>query len=62
MEVEPGSVAALREAFAGLPLAEIGRTVADGDRLRASVGGKLCLDEPLPELKSIWKSGLARWY
>lgn len=62
MEVEPGKVAALRASFAGLPLAEIGRTVADGDRLRVSVGGKECLDEPLPELKSIWKGGLARWY
>jgi phosphoribosylformylglycinamidine (FGAM) synthase-like enzyme len=62
MEVAAEQLGALHAAFAGLPLEVIGRTVEGGDHLRITRGAATFLDEPLADLKAIWKSGLARWY
>lgn len=66
IEVDESNVQAVQVRFAGLSFSKVGRTV-DGHRrlvIRAGsdeVGSGVVLDEPLNELKQIWKNGLTRY-
>ena len=62
MEVAPEHVAGVRAAFAGLPLTELGGATGGHARLVVKRDGAVLVDEPIAELKAIWKGGLARWY
>jgi len=60
LEVQPASAAALREVFAGLPLAKVGTTVRE-PRLRvAGENGEWLVWAKLDELKETWQKPL-RW-
>jgi phosphoribosylformylglycinamidine synthase len=60
MEVKPEHTAALKEVFAGLPLAKVGTTVKE-PRLRiASANGEWLIWSKLDELKEAWQKPL-RW-
>jgi phosphoribosylformylglycinamidine synthase len=60
LEVRPENAAALREAFAGLPLAKVGTTVKE-PRLRvAGENGEWLVWAKLDELKEAWQKPL-RW-
>ena len=61
-EADPRHEKDLRSLFAGLPFAFIGRTVADHRRLRIGLGDAVFVDEPLNELKDLWKNGLTHYY
>jgi phosphoribosylformylglycinamidine synthase len=60
VEVKPENAAAFEAAFAGLPVARVGQTVAE-PRLRiAGAGGDWIIWAKLAELKEAWQKPL-RW-
>jgi phosphoribosylformylglycinamidine synthase len=60
LEAAPGNAAALRACFAGVPLAEVGRTVPE-TRLRiAGAAGEWVIWASLSDLKEAWQKPL-RW-
>jgi phosphoribosylformylglycinamidine synthase len=60
LEVSPANAVALREVFAGLPLAKVGTTVKE-PRLRvAGENGEWLIWAKLDELKEAWQKPL-RW-
>ncbi len=61
IEVAGEHAAAVRAAFAGLALHELGTSTAVQDLVVTHGGGQV-ISEPVAALKSIWKGGLAAWY
>jgi len=62
VEVAPENLAALAACFEGLPFAPLGRATPEHRQLQIDWGKESLLNEPLDELKSIWKNGLAQYY
>ncbi|MDB6071617.1 MAG: fgam synth ii: phosphoribosylformylglycinamidine synthase ii [Verrucomicrobiales bacterium] len=62
LEIAPADLESLQEIFAGQPLTVLGSTTPAHRRLVLTQGTQALLDEPIADLKSIWKSGLAAWY
>lgn len=62
VEVAPGNLEKLADLFEGLPFACLGRAAAEHSNLRIEWGKEILIDEPLDELKAIWKNGLAQYY
>jgi phosphoribosylformylglycinamidine synthase len=62
VEVAPENLEKLADLFEGLPFACLGRAAAEHSNLRIEWGKEILIDEPLDELKAIWKNGLAQYY
>ena len=62
LEVPAEDLESVQELFSGLPMAVLGSTTRAHRRLVIRQGAGLLIDEPLADLKSIWKDGLAAWY
>jgi len=62
MEVSPAHAAAVKAAFAGLPIQELGHATPAHASLKVTQNGRSLIDEEIAALKALWKGGLARWY
>ncbi|MCB1077509.1 MAG: phosphoribosylformylglycinamidine synthase subunit PurL, partial [Verrucomicrobiae bacterium] len=62
IEIAPEHRDAVAAHFAGLAYAELGKATGAHANLRIEFGKEILLDEPLSELKSLWKNGLAPYY
>lgn len=62
VEVAPEHLSKLADLFEGLPFAALGRATSAHANLRIEWGKETLVNEPLAELKSLWKTGLARYY
>ncbi|MEX2579837.1 MAG: phosphoribosylformylglycinamidine synthase subunit PurL [Verrucomicrobiales bacterium] len=62
VEIAPENLEKMAALFEGLPFASLGVATEAHRKLRIERGGKTLIDEPLDDLKSIWKSGLAQYY
>jgi phosphoribosylformylglycinamidine synthase len=64
VEVAAGSGGRFVELCGGLGLdvRRLGRATAEHRRLVIRRDGGLVIDEPIEELKAVWRGGLARWY
>lgn len=62
IEVAPEHRDEVAAHFAGLPVSELGVATDAHRKLRIEWGKEILLDEPLSELKSLWKNGLAPYY
>ncbi|MEM9284026.1 MAG: AIR synthase-related protein, partial [Verrucomicrobiota bacterium] len=62
VEVAPEDLEALADLFEGLPFACLGRAAAEHSNLKITRGPETLLEEPVEELKSPWKEGLAQYY
>jgi phosphoribosylformylglycinamidine synthase len=62
VEVAPENLETLANLFEGLPFACLGRAAAEHSNLRIEWGKEILINEPIEELKSLWKNGLAQYY
>jgi len=62
VEIAPGNLEKVAELFDGLPFALLGRATDEHANLRIEWGKEILIDEPLNDLKSLWKNGLAQYY
>lgn len=62
VEVAPENLEKLADLFEGLPFAALGRTTAEHSNLNIVWGKEILINEPVDELKSLWKNGLAQYY
>lgn len=64
VEVDPAQRDAFAQHFAsrGVPCQPVGQTTASHQNLIVRSQGAPVLNEPLAELKALWKGGLAGWY
>ncbi|MAS96808.1 MAG: phosphoribosylformylglycinamidine synthase subunit PurL [Verrucomicrobiales bacterium] len=62
IEVAPENLEKVADLFEGLPFACIGAATPDHGNLRVEWGKETLIDEPIDELKSLWKNGLAQYY
>lgn len=62
IEVSPANAAAVKAAFAGLPIQELGHATAAHASLKVTQNGRTLIDEEIAALKALWKGRLARWY
>ncbi|MDF1862120.1 MAG: phosphoribosylformylglycinamidine synthase subunit PurL [Verrucomicrobiales bacterium] len=62
VEVAPENLEKLSDLFEGLPFACLGRAAAEHSSLRIEWGKETLINEPIEELKSLWKNGLAQYY
>ena len=62
VEVAPENLEKLADLFEGLPFAALGRAAGEHRNLRIDWGKETLINEPIDELKSLWKNGLAQYY
>jgi phosphoribosylformylglycinamidine synthase len=62
IEVAPENLAKVADLFEGLPFAALGRATTAHANLHIEWGKETLVNEPLADLKSLWKTGLARYY
>jgi phosphoribosylformylglycinamidine (FGAM) synthase-like enzyme len=62
IEVAPEHLAKVADLFEGLPFAALGRATTTHANLHIEWGKETLVNEPLADLKSLWKTGLARYY
>ena len=62
VEIAPENLEKVADLFEGLPFALLGRATDEHHNLRVDWGKETLIDEPLDELKSLWKNGLAQYY
>jgi phosphoribosylformylglycinamidine synthase II len=62
VEVAPEHFPRVADLFEGLPFAALGRATASHRNLRIEWGKETLLNESLADLKTLWKTGLARYY
>jgi phosphoribosylformylglycinamidine synthase len=62
IEVAPEHLAKVADLFEGLPFAALGRATTAHANLHIEWGKETLLNEPLADLKSLWTTGLARYY
>ena len=60
IEISPENLAAAQALLPELRI--LGKSTPDHNCLRISGDGRLLIDQPLAELKSLWKSPLAEYY
>lgn len=61
VEVDADLAGEFEQAMAGTPCARVGQATDDG-LLTLCAGGKVVLQAPVAELKSLWKNGLTAFY
>lgn len=62
VEIAPENLEKVAEIFEGQPFAPLGRAAGEHSSLKVTRGDDVLIDEPLDELKSLWKNGLAQYY
>ncbi len=62
VEVAPENLEKLADLFEGLPFAALGRTTSEHANLNIVWGKETLINEPVDQLKSLWKNGLAQYY
>lgn len=62
VEVAPENLEKLADLFEGLPFACLGRTTSEHANLNIIWGKETLINEPVDQLKSLWKNGLAQYY
>lgn len=62
VEVAPENLEKLADLFEGLPFAALGRTTSEHSNLNIVWGKETLINEPVDQLKSLWKNGLAQYY
>tara|TARA_R110002096_G_scaffold27094_8_gene83206 strand:- start:5689 stop:8139 length:2451 start_codon:yes stop_codon:yes gene_type:complete len=62
IEIAPENLEKVAALFEGTPFAPIGRAAGEHANLKVTQGSEVLIDEPLDELKSLWKNGLAQYY
>lgn len=62
IEVAPKDFDKVANLFDGLPFAALGRATGSHANLRIEWGKEILLDQPISDLKAIWKESLARYY
>lgn len=62
VEVAPENLEKLADLFEGLPFAALGRAAGEHRNLQIDWGKETLINEPIDELKSLWKNGLAQYY
>ncbi len=62
IEVAPEDLAKVADLFEGLPFAALGRATTEHANLNIEWGKEVLLHEPLSDLKTTWKTGLAQYY
>ena len=62
VEIAPENLEKVAEIFEGQPFAPLGRAAGEHSNLKVTRGDDVLIDEPLDELKSLWKNGLAQSY
>lgn len=62
IEVAPENLEKVAALFEGLPFACLGRAAAEHSNLNIVWGKETLMNEPIDELKSLWKNGLAQYY
>ena len=60
IEISPENLTAAQALLPDLRI--LGKSTPDHNCLRISGAGRLLIDQPLAELKSLWKSPLAEYY
>lgn len=62
IEVAPENLERVAKLFSGLPFATLGRATSSHTNLVVEWGKETLINEPIKELKSLWKNGLAQYY
>ena len=62
IEVAPENLEKVATLFEGLPFAALGRATSAHSNLVIEWGKETLINEPINELKSLWKNGLAQYY
>lgn len=62
IEVAPENLGKVATLFEGLPFAALGRATSAHSNLVIEWGKETLINEPINELKSLWKNGLAQYY
>jgi phosphoribosylformylglycinamidine synthase II len=62
IEVAPENLEKVATLFEGLPFAALGRATSAHASLVVEWGKETLINEPIEELKSLWKNGLAQYY
>ena len=62
VEVNPEKLDMVEALFAGQPFGKIGKATNEHTNLRIEWGKETLIDEPITELKSLWKNGLVPYY
>lgn len=62
VEIAPENLERVAAVFGGQPFAPLGRAAGEHSNLKVTRGADVLINEPLDELKSLWKNGLAHYY
>jgi hypothetical protein len=62
VEIAPENLERVAAVFEGQPFAPLGRAAGEHSNLKVTRGADVLINEPLDELKSLWKNGLAHYY
>ena len=62
VEITPENLERVAAVFGEQPFVQLGRAAGEHSNLKVNLGAEVLIDEPLDELKSLWKNGLAHYY